>query len=312
MEELAEKIESPVIQVLLATFNGEKYIGEFLKSLSEQQGVKVHLLVSDDGSTDGTIAVLESFRQNFEKVNILHGPGRGPSENFFWLLENASGKYVAFADQDDLWSSNHLLKSIQRLANFSQTPALTFCQVIEYDQSTKRVNVWPKQKCLLRIEQVLAENWARGCTIVFNSKLLEFLKQSKPEKAIMHDWWALLVAISIGQVIYEPSPELRYRVHDTNFTRKKRQFLAKIPDLQKKQEWAPLKQVHELNKLYRNHFHDEICLEVDRFLKGFTGKFTTRVKYSLRPSLSLRMKFRDSIRIRLGILFFPFFFDTTT
>lgn len=120
------------VQVLLATCNGERYLQEFLDTLVNQQGVIIDLLASDDSSSDGTMEILERSKSRFLNCLILNGPGKGPMENFFHLIKHASGDYIAFADQDDLWDVNHLRNSCLRLKDFNSLPALSFSSVSEF------------------------------------------------------------------------------------------------------------------------------------------------------------------------------------
>ena len=90
---LIEKQNLPEVEVLLATFNGASYLQEFLGSLAHQEGVKIHLRVSDDGSTDRTLEIVNSFKDQFASFNIYSGPCNGPSANFFSLIENKAINY---------------------------------------------------------------------------------------------------------------------------------------------------------------------------------------------------------------------------
>ena len=107
------------VQVLLATYNGAKYLSELLDSLVNQVNVDVHLLVSDDGSVDDTLKLLETFRSKFQSVTIFEGPKLGAAENFASLIQRAQGRYVAYADQDDIWMPTKLIKAVRSLESCS-------------------------------------------------------------------------------------------------------------------------------------------------------------------------------------------------
>jgi glycosyltransferase involved in cell wall biosynthesis len=135
----------PEVEVLLATFNGEKFLGEFLDSLYRQKDVRIHLVVSDDGSSDRTIEIIDSYRHLFESCKIFNGPCNGPSSNFFSLIENATYEFVALADQDDVWHPHHLISSVSRLSDTSNFPSLTFSAVMEFDNAKKSKSIWPER-----------------------------------------------------------------------------------------------------------------------------------------------------------------------
>ena len=138
-----KKLDLPEVEVLLATFNGALYLSEFLNSLVQQHEVRIHLRVSDDGSTDGTLKIIDSYKNKFESCKIYSGPQKGPSANFFSLIEKATYDFVALADQDDIWLPNHLLSSIKRLSVTPDMPSMTFSAVMEFGKNLKSETIWP-------------------------------------------------------------------------------------------------------------------------------------------------------------------------
>jgi glycosyltransferase involved in cell wall biosynthesis len=205
------------VQVLLATFNGEEFLSEFLESLTSQNEVQIQLLVSDDGSTDQTMTILKQFQKLHSSTRIFHGPRKGPKDNFFFLLRQANAEFVAFADQDDFWMPNHLLDSIDRLIT-KDVPALTFSPVIEFSLNSKD-QVWPRKFYVTSREGMyIFQNPARGCTQVFNRKLLEIALKTPHEKALMHDFWLINLSTQVGMTIFSDKPEIYYRIHDNNYT----------------------------------------------------------------------------------------------
>jgi len=303
---LVESNKFPV-QVLLATYNGENYLQEFLNSLSLQHGVEVELLVSDDSSTDDTLNILRRNKARFSKCTILTGPGQGPMANFLHLTQFADGEYIAFADQDDLWDMNHLSNSCFRLANFNNVPALSFSRVNEFNAFTPTKKLWPSFNEIPSIQLFFAQNFARGCTIVFNKALLYELKSYRPRNAIMHDWWILLIAYSIGEVTYSDTPEVDYRVHENNFTKKVNQnrFLQILTTAKKK--WDPHLQLQELASNYGDKMHKDTYKLILSFVDGCSGSFIQRFIYVLNFNIRFREKRVDDVLVRARILFQPFF-----
>jgi glycosyltransferase involved in cell wall biosynthesis len=205
------------VQVLLATYNGEKYLPELLESISLQDGVKVELIVSDDGSTDQTLEILRNFKSQNPATRIIDGPRLGPSQNFFFLLEQADAQFVAFADQDDIWMPNHLLESIERIST-SREPTLSFAPLLEFRLNGKST-LWPRKlEVLSRLQMYIFENPARGCTQVFNRQLLEMAKKVPRSKALMHDSWLINLATITGSTVSGSKPEIYYRLHEQNYT----------------------------------------------------------------------------------------------
>jgi glycosyltransferase involved in cell wall biosynthesis len=295
------------VQVLLATFNGENYLQQFLDSLALQQEVDVELLVSDDSSTDNTLSILESNKARFSKCTILTGPGQGPMANFLYLAHYANAEYVAFADQDDLWDMNHLNNSCLRLVNFNNVPALSFSRVNEFSALTPTRKLWPSFNEIPSIELFFAQNFARGCTIVFNKALLYELLSYQPRHAIMHDWWILLIAYSIGEVTYSDTPEVLYRVHENNFTKKVNQnrFFHILSNSKKK--WEPHLQLRELALNYGYKMNNDSYTLISNFVNGCSGSFSRRFRYVLNVDNQFREKRVDDLLVRARILFQPFF-----
>ena len=104
------------VQVLLSSYNGEKYIREQLDSILAQEGVNIQLLIRDDGSTDGTNSILTEYEQRCDNISVIYGINVGVIQSFFLLLEQAgSYPYIALADQDDVWLKQKLKRAIEKI-----------------------------------------------------------------------------------------------------------------------------------------------------------------------------------------------------
>jgi glycosyltransferase involved in cell wall biosynthesis len=161
------------VDVLLATYNGEKYIEDFLSSLLKQKNCKINLYISDDGSTDSTIPLLLRYQDEFNEFRLMQGPELGPMLNFFNLLRASKGKYIALADQDDIWMENHLHASLQRISKF-ESPALTFSSVAQFMCCPSHSEIWPNQKNQLEFPNIFFEMFAAsGYLIVLLFSILE-------------------------------------------------------------------------------------------------------------------------------------------
>jgi hypothetical protein len=136
-------------------------------------------------------------------------------KNFFSLIQSASLDYIALADQDDIWFSNHLYNSYIRVA--MKAPKITFSRVLEFEVgSEQKSRVWPRNLRTKTIENLIFENQVRGCTIVFNKSFLHLCKQYEPKNAIMHDWWIALLGISTNSLTEGAACELSYRINNEN------------------------------------------------------------------------------------------------
>ena len=98
------------VQVLLSTYNGEKYLQEQIESIIRQEDVEISLLIRDDGSCDKTIEIIENLKRKNSNIIYYSGNNLGPARSFMDLI-NKSGNfdYYAFSDQDDVWKSKKLI-----------------------------------------------------------------------------------------------------------------------------------------------------------------------------------------------------------
>ena len=219
----------PHVQVLLATYNGEAYLSQQIESILAQTGTKVHLLVSDDGSTDGTLAILQHYAvSDPDRVSLLPAQaGSGhPKWNFLSLLASSNADYVAFADQDDVWLPQKLQRSMAAMHALVRehgyaVPLLVFTDMKVVDRNLQPLadSFWANQQIdpqrIHSLRNLLVQNVVTGCTSVLNRALVTQCL-SMPAGAAMHDWWAALVVCALGQAAVLHEPTVLYRQHGGN------------------------------------------------------------------------------------------------
>jgi glycosyltransferase involved in cell wall biosynthesis len=277
----------PAVDVLLGTFNGQKYLAEFLDSLLNQQFVSINLIVSDDGSTDSTLSILNDYKSKFNKFTLVSGPKEGAARNYLSLLKLSSSEYVAFADQDDIWDANHLIDSIHRINNEDKTPALSYCAMREFDNASgTTIRIWPAKNSILNIDSILLQNYARGCTIVMNRAAADLLNSVVPKRLLMHDWWALLVIYTHGIVKFGSEPELAYRLHDSNQIgipspfRSRFNFLIQLS----KGNWAPFGQALDLKEHFVRTMQPQDLINLEKLLALKKFSLNSHLKFALSAS----------------------------
>jgi glycosyltransferase involved in cell wall biosynthesis len=298
------------VEVLLCTFNGEKFLKDFLDSLLGQISVVVHLRVSDDGSTDGTIDILNQYSHKFGSFSLTVGPQKGPSENFFSLIKEANSDFIALADQDDVWMPNHLKMSIDRLKQYQNEPALSFCSVIEFS-SEENVGgtIWPNQIDLGSKMALFYENQIRGCTIVMNKPAVIRINQSQFPIAVMHDWWIGLLIHLTGTVVYTNEPEIFYRLHDNNFVGSQMSLFNRFKKfLKSRSDTSNVSPMLQLLNIYANYGPDITDRKI-RYVEFAVSKTWSR-GISKRISLlltshRLRINLLEEILVRIGFIIPP-------
>lgn len=205
------------VQILLSTYNGEKYLKEQIESILNQQNIEISLLIRDDGSSDKTIEILEELAKR-KNIKYYQGKNVGPAKSFMDLISKADEtfSYYAFADQDDVWQNNKIINAINKMKNTENMPTLYMSALEVVDKNLNTINI-KKVEGNFCFEGELIKNFATGCSMVFNKKLLELIKKYNPEYIIMHDSWVTRVAYAIGaNVIIDENAYIKYRQHENN------------------------------------------------------------------------------------------------
>lgn len=210
------------VTILMCTYRGEAFLPEQLDSIERQSCADWVLHVSDDGSNDATLALLEEFRNRHgDRVSLWQGPQRGFAANFMSLLHNpcVQGDYFAFCDQDDIWLPDKLERSLAALTGLHAERALLYgsrTQLI--DTQGQSLGLSPLFRRKPSFGNALVQSIAGGNTMLFNEAARRLLCQVPEDlQVVSHDWLAyLLVTGSGGQVIYDSQPTLLYRQHAGN------------------------------------------------------------------------------------------------
>lgn len=217
-----------MIQILMSTYNGARYIRTQLDSIAYQTVAEKTLLIRDDGSTDDTLDILQEYQEKYPWIEVYQGNNLGVQKSFFELIRksNPMADYVAFADQDDDWLPEKLERAVNKLeeialANNMQEIPLLYCgsqimvdeQLQPLDVTVSRVVRKPA------FGNALVQNICTGCTAVINQKLAKLIRENMPvniDAIVMHDWWLYLTASCFGDVYYDDVPYIRYRQHGKN------------------------------------------------------------------------------------------------
>ena len=214
------------IDILLATYQGETFLESQLESILLQSYSNYHVLIRDDGSTDRTLSIIETFCQKYPD-KIFHIPSSerlGAKGNFSELMRHSKAPYLMFCDQDDVWLSNKIEMSFKKMQSMekeygSQTPLLVHSDLTVVDQKLKVISnsfwEYSQLKPIAELNRLLAHNNITGCTVLINRPLANKVS-SIPKEAIMHDWWLGLVASCFGKIDFLNKPTILYRQHHTN------------------------------------------------------------------------------------------------
>lgn len=206
--------------ILMSTYNGEKYLAAQLDSLMKQRGVEMDIYIRDDGSTDGTLDIIDDYRNKYGNIFVKTGKNLGPAYSFWWLLQNASdADYYAFCDQDDIWLSDKLKVAVDKLSGHNELPALYYSNtvMVNSDGTILCGKESRYRSCIPKFGQLIAENTAAGCTMVWNRKLNGVAATLTPARMRMHDHMLFLICqMCCGYVYYDRDSYIEYRQHEGN------------------------------------------------------------------------------------------------
>ena len=216
------------VAILLATYNGAKYLRAQLDSLFGQTNQDFRIVAHDDGSSDETINILNEYMDKYpDRLEIIYGHSTGsPKANFMYLLSEVEADYYFFCDQDDVWYPDKVKKSIEKLleteidsGEMERKPAIVFTDMTVVDENLNVIDNSfirylgrsPKNTAYT---QVIIDNPAAGTTMCFNRALRNMAVSCDSvqwENVPMHDAWLLEIASIFGTVYAIDEPLVYYR-----------------------------------------------------------------------------------------------------
>ncbi len=214
------------ISVAMATYNGEKYIVEQIKSILKNLSQEDELIISDDGSTDKTLFLINSFQD--ERIKIFKGPKKGVKQNFANALKHTNGEIIFLADQDDIWLFNKVTKVLEVFENTNCSCLVHDCSVVNEDLSEVLYDsFFLYRKSKYGIIRNIYKNRYLGCCMAFRSKMKEKILPI-PQNIEMHDQWIGLLCEKDGGVEFLKEILLKYRRHENNTSQMKHYPLPKM------------------------------------------------------------------------------------
>lgn len=293
----------PAVNILLSTYNGESYLTELLDSIRAQTYDRLVWHVRDDGSRDGTVAILRRWEADGRIQRLTVGKNVGAIASFFQLLRDADpeSRFFAFADQDDIWKKGKIGRAVAALnAAGEDLPALYCCRLEYVDGQGVPLGYSPVPRHGMAFQNALVENMAAGCSMVMNRPARDLVLQHLPQRCGMHDWWCYLVISAFGRVIYDPRPQIAYRLHGQNDVgapvtfledclRRSRRFLTEGTDAFK---------AHAQARMFAHCFGHLLSGTRKRNLEAFVRSkrsFAERVRYGWGKTVFRQSTFDDLI-----------------
>lgn len=229
---------SEKVAILMCSYNGESFLAQQLESFQQQSHRDWTVYVSDDGSKDRTLEILQATTARWEagRLQVIKGPGQGFVTNFLSLTcrTDIHADFYAWADQDDIWKQEKLERAIAWLKSAPEgTPALYCGRTELICESGISFGYSPRFALAPHFSNALVQNIGGGNTMVFNQAARALLQEAGANLTVpSHDWWAYqLISGAGGAVHYDPVPMVLYRQHDENVVGTNSCWLARLKRL---------------------------------------------------------------------------------
>ena len=219
-----------MIDILMATYNGESFLRQQLDSILQQSYSDWQLIIRDDCSTDNTVEIVKEYQEKYsEKIKLIQAeqPSGSAQNNFFALLKYSTSDYMMFADQDDVWKTDKLQLSVKKMITMEQmygkrTPLLVHTDLTIVDANLNILNqsryamhdINPARN---QLQHLIEQGIVYGCTLMANRSLLDLIDE-KPNLDVMHDTWLSLLAAAFGAIGFVEEQTVLYRRHGGNAT----------------------------------------------------------------------------------------------
>lgn len=211
-----------LISIVMAVYNGEKYLSEQIQSILTQTYQNVELLISDDASIDGSMAIAEEFARTDPRITISRNlKNRGVAKNFLNALALTRGELICFSDQDDVWEKDKL-SILAKLIEKDARNMLVCSDLAIFDDRSRGTlpSFWavagvrpPKGPVG---ELAFLRNLAPGCSMMFRKEVRDGLLKLSDGGPFMHDHLAFVIGAAFGRIVFTEKKLLRYRQHCSN------------------------------------------------------------------------------------------------
>ena len=279
------------VSVLLATYNGEKYLKQQIDSILNQTYTDFRLYISDDGSKDGTLRILNDYVEKYPSKIILlshHEPTGAAAKNFFYLLKEVDSDLFLFSDQYDVWDERHIEILVKKYLSLNEEDnSKPICVHADLSVVDSELNILDSS--MFRLQKLPKKNLSRyfyfvqnnvtGCALLINKKMKEFvfLDEKKLneslEKILMHDIFFASIASLFGMIYFVDTPVVFYRQHGRNVVGAKNVISIKYM----LNKWKTQKKYDNITlylkyaEFFRDYFSSILLEKDDVFLKQYSN-----------------------------------------
>lgn len=293
-----------MIAILMATYNGERYIEKQIDSLLKQTVQDFVLYAHDDCSTDRTYSILQSYARRYPDkiVAICNEQNTGSARcNFMRMMVKYKQDYIMLCDQDDVWIPDKIALTLERMTRMEQEYGTECPILVHTDLTITDEFLTPSLKSFqyalnanykrTQLNGALIQNIVTGCTAMYNLALSKKIK-ALPEYYIMHDWWLMLLASAFGHMDYINKQTVLYRQHEQNAVGAKNmralkyQFQVMLDGDNIRQS---LRRTYQQANAFLDLYRDQLSVDHIELLQ----------KYSIIPSMCKWERWRTICQLRV-------------
>lgn len=213
-------IENKKIDILMATYNGEKYLVEQLDSIINQTYHNWNLLIRDDNSTDKTLEIIQNYHKKDKRIKILkdNKGNLGIVRNFEELLKSSESEFIMFSDQDDIWVENKLDMYLKMIEKIKNKGFMIHSDAILFDKNKSNIlkETFISKKAINKgLENVFFNYFVQGATILISKEIKNFILPF-PKEVYLHDRYIHLISELFFERIFVNKALIYYRQHGDN------------------------------------------------------------------------------------------------
>lgn len=213
------------IDILMATYNGEKYLKEQIESILNQTYTNFRLIISDDCSKDNTRQIIKEYAQKDKRIiSYFQEKNLGYVKNFEFLLTKVENEIYMLSDQDDFWLANKIEHTYNKMKETNADLVFTDLEVVDRDLNMMNSSFNDYMKLTRKIKKYKNDyrlqylyNCVTGCTLMSKKKFLNLILPLPTEsKYAIHDTWIACTVANNGKIEYLDEKTIKYRQHGTN------------------------------------------------------------------------------------------------
>lgn len=290
---------NPKIEILMATYNGEKYVGEQIDSIIHQTYENWKLLIRDDNSTDKTLEILKEYEKKDKRIKVIEDKkgNLGFVKNFEELLNCSNEQWVMFSDQDDYWVENKIEKYVATLnMNYNDIfgrPVLVHSNSFICDDNLEIIE---NEFINSRIASKYNEDsyyftyFVQGSTVLINREIID-LALPFSKNVTVHDRYFHLLAEFLGKRIFINESLIKYRQHSNNKIGAKGSIITKI--LKKRYFHNEDRElIIEIQKKYEKKLENEKRKKIEKYLEVTNDKKNRFLRFYLSKEFKMNIKKR--------------------